>query len=215
MTQTKKSFRNDPFYVVFKWTLIILIAILAVALASRPLCRSWSDRFLDKGDQLLTQKRYLQAEMNYEKSLLINNKNDRAKQRITLVREASTNILKLQDFFTEKNLTIKTDLFTKAMAIPTKERDAVVSARELIEQEEYQLAIIPATTATEMDSNYRDGWLYLGIANIKCAQFLQIKDSDRQFYLDKAKQSLDQAKKIDPEYQPTLDYLKLYTQLSV
>jgi len=214
MTQTKKSFRSDPFYIIFKWALILLIAILAVTLFSRPLCHSWSGRFLEKGDQLLAQKRYLQAEMEYKKSILIDKRNDEARQRLTLAEEGSTDILKLKDFFIEKNLTIETDLFTKATAIPAKERDAVVTAKELIEEEEYQLAIIPAATAVEMDNDYRDGWLYLGIANIKCAQFLEISGSSRQYYLGKAKIALDRTKAIDPEYKPTLDYINLLAQLS-
>lgn len=214
MKRAKKSLKSDPFYIVSKWALVFLIAIVGVTLFSRPLSRSWSERFLEKGDQMLLQKRYLQAEMNYKKSILIDKKNGEAEARLKLVAEGARDILKLKDFFIENNLTIETDFFTKATTIPSRERDAVVTSKELIEQEEYQLAAIPARTAIEMDSNYRDGWLYLGIANLKCAQLLEISNSDRQYYLDKAKSALDRAKEIDAEYKPTLDYLDLLKQLS-
>ena len=211
---SKKSFKTDPFYVIFKWILVLSIAFTAIALASRPLCRSWSLRYLGLGDEFLLQKRYLQAETEYQKSILLDSKNNTTKQRLALVQAGSRDILALRNFFVEKNLTRETELFDEATAIPTKERDAVLSAKKLIEREEYQLAIIPTKTALEMDDGYRDGWLYLGIANIKCAQFLEIKEFDRFYYLGKAKESLDRAKAIDPEYKPTLDYLELYTQLS-
>lgn len=62
--------------------------------------------------------------------------------------------------------------------------------------------------ATEMDGEYRDAWLYLGIANLKAAQNLEIKTDDKAQYLSRAKDSLARAISIDPNYDKTIEYVR-------
>ena len=192
-----------------KWILIILIVILSLDVVTKPIRAHWSTDYLKKGDAYLLQKKYLTADLQYQKALFLNKKNTTATSRRELAKQAESNVMVLEDFYRQNNVTAELDEFDAINVAPVTAELATAETKSLIEKEEYQLAIYPAEKATELDKTYRDGWLYLGIANIKVAQNVEMTKDIRQTYLDNAKTALSRALIIDPNYQPTKDYLDL------
>lgn len=198
---------KDPLYLFLKWALVLGLAMTAFFLISKPVRQSLSDKYVERGDNYLLQKKYLQAELEFTKAVFIK-KSDFAKSRIELSTDASREILSLAPFFREKRVDSQIDLFEEALDIENNATEAVKKSKSMIENGEYQLAVIPAERATTMEKAYRDGWVYLGIANLKCAQFLQVSEEDKYYYRTEAEKALLKAKDIDPSFQPTEDFLK-------
>lgn len=190
------------------WFTIICVAFLALFFIIKPICASFSEKYIARGDNYLMQKKYLSADLEYEKAHSLSN-NQKAVDRRELTEKCARNILEMKDMLSEKNNIALLNLFSEVNTVPKVESEAVKKSKELIEKNEYQLAIIPALTAIEMDQNYRDAWLYLGIANLKSAQFLELKQDDRDYYLSNAKNALNKAKEIDPQYISTQNYLDI------
>lgn len=190
------------------WFTIICVAFLALFFIIKPICASFSEKYIARGDNYLMQKKYLSADLEYEKAHSLSN-NQKAIDRRELTKKCARNILEMRDMLSEKNNIALLNLFSEVNTVPKVESEAVKKSKELIEKNEYQLAIIPALTAIEMDQNYRDAWLYLGIANLKSAQYLELKQDDRDYYLSNAKNALNKAKEIDPQYISTQNYLDI------
>ena len=191
----------------FKWLLIVIAIIVSVFFLTKPLRVSSANSYIDSGDKYLLKKEYLKADLEYQKSIILSS-STKATHRLELVEDAMADIEALKDFYIEQNAESQIELLEGANIIPKNESDAAKESKKLVEEKEYQLAIIPAKTAVEMDKEYRDGWLYLGIANLKCAEYLELKPEIKRTYLDTAKTALDKASSLDPDYQPTKDFLK-------
>lgn len=204
-TTTKKQ--HDLSFYFFKWLIIILIAVFAFSLLTKPIRKKWANNYIGKGDSYLLQKKYESAVLEYDKALFLYWKNTDAKPRIALAKRASSNVLELEHFYREKEQDSQLGLIKKVRTLPEDETAAVMSAKTMIEQGEFQYAIIFAKNATEMDRGYRDAWLYLGIAYLDAGKILEIDSDAKKIYLDQAKTALTKAKNIDPEYKPTQDYL--------
>lgn len=196
-----------PFKVI-KWLLIITLAFFALKLITGPIRKSWSNNYLKSGNNFLLQKRFLSAELEYRKAIFLY-KNKKAEEQTELAKKAEGNVLALRVFYKQENFGIGIDLVEKADLVP---KSAVLGAKyskELLEKDEYQFAAIAAKQATEMNPAYRDGWLYLGIANYKIASEVEIGMEAKKNYLDLAEKALNRAKTLDPEYKSTLEYLEL------
>lgn len=204
--------REFSFYFL-KWVLITLIFVFVITLATKPLRKIWANNYIERGDEYLLQKKYASATLAYRKSLFLYWKNDEAKQRIALSNKSALDVITLKNFYQEKNVWSQTDLMSQAIALPDSEVDAIKLSKSLIEKGEYQYAILPALNGTEMDQTYRDAWLYLGIANFEVAQNIEMDNSTRNVYINEAKRALNKASIIDPEYQPTKDYLEAIAKL--
>lgn len=203
----KKGTHDFSFY-IFKWLIICIIGILALGLITKPLRRMWATNYFEKGESYLEQKKYESAILEYRKSLFLFWKNDQASSRIALARESSVDILKLENFYRERKLDSQLQILDEIAQIPTDETEAIKLSKELIEKGEYQYAIVSAQTGTEMGRDFRDAWLYLGIANLKAMKMLELTDDSRNKYRDDAKNALEKAKSLDSQYQPTKDYLE-------
>lgn len=202
-TRPKKSLPRP----VLKWLIIVLALILLVYLGTLPVRGKLAKDYTVSGDDLLVQKKYLSAELEYEKALTLNSKDQSAIAHRQTAQDAEADITKLLSLYKERGDKTKVALFAQAGEVPSNETEAVKLSKELIEKGEYQLAVIPAKTATEMDQGYRDAWLYLGIANLQVYQKVELREAVRGGYLSAAKAALEQAKTLDPIYQPTLDFL--------
>jgi len=185
---------------------LIILAVLLVFFLLKPLRTYSSRKFLSAGDNYLVNKKYLHADLAYEKALILLPKDHEILAKRALAKEASEDITKLGGLIQTGNQRIA---YESATSFPANETDALKRSKKLIEDGEYQLAIIPAQTATEMDPLYRDAWLYLGIANLKTAQLVELSPEVKQKYLDEAKAALVKAKAIDPESKIVADYLKM------
>jgi tetratricopeptide (TPR) repeat protein len=198
--------KRGLFFHFLKWILIVGIIATAVSLVSKPIRKNLAEKYLQSGDIYLEQRRFQMAILEYKKSSLLYKK-DLTDSRIKLASDGAAQILLLEDFFRERKLEAVLQNFDKVKNLPESEVSSVKLAKDLIEQKEYQLAIIPARHSVEINKNYRDGWLYLGIATLKCAETLEIDRYQRADYHSSARTALEKAAKIDPAYQPTIDYL--------
>ena len=157
----------------------------------------------------MASKKYLHADLAYEKALLLSPKNPDIIAKRALAKSASEDIEKLESLFQNEKYSMNKKALESASVFPENETAALKLSKDLIEKGEYQMAIIPAHTATEMDPGYRDAWLYLGIANLKTAELVELSPEVKQTYMAKAKEALGRAKETDPESKTVSDYLKM------
>lgn len=184
-------------FVVLKWILIFAIVVAILFIATSPLRGKAAQNYIKEGDKFLSENKYVSAEVEYDKALKLNSKDNIAKERKQLATDGANNILALANFYQE-NFTDKKLIMEQATSFPENEVAAVKSSRQLIEQGEYQLAAIPAETATKMDPDYRDAWLYLGIANYKTATLVELKPETQNIYKEKSKESLKKVLELEP-----------------
>ncbi len=185
---------------ILKWVLILAITGVVLYFASTPVRSYLSDNYRQSGDRFLLSKKYLSAGLEYRKALILYPNNSQARVNRELAKEASANVLKLENFSRE-NSESHALAYDLAAEVPASEDEAVATSKRLIEAGEYQLALISAKTAIEMDKNYRDAWLYLAIANLKCAQLLETSNDNKEVYKKAAKEALEQVAQIDPANQ--------------
>lgn len=198
-----------PFlYLFLKWLILILIMFVLLSLLIKPFRKNWSNDYTKRGNIYLEQKKYLTAELQYKKALILNGKNEEARTMFEFSTSAEKDVLELEDFYKNRNLSVELELFEKAKAIPGSESEAVKIARELIDKEQYQLAIIPAKTATLMDKTYAEAWIYLGIANFRTAGYSEIRSENRENYLKEAKEAFLKAKELEPDNETANQYLE-------
>jgi len=192
-----------------KWAAIPLSAVI-IFLALAPVTRNLSSYYLQNGNSLLLERKYLSARLSYEKALLLNSKNTEANTQKELARKAESDILVLEDLYEAQNQTEELRKISWANSIPSDETEAVKLSRQFIESKDYQLATIAAKTATQMDPDYKDAWVYLGISNMKVAEILEISPESKNKYIAESKKAFDKVREIDPEYE---DIKNLYGYL--
>lgn len=198
---------NNTILLILKWFIGIIIFIAILFLATSPLRGKAASDFVQEGDKLLLQKKYLSAEVEYQKALTLDANNAIAKDHLDLANKAAMDISEFERFFDLPQFASFKDKYDKATEIPANQSDLIRLSRKLIEEEEYQLAIIPAKTALEMDDSYRDAWLYLGIANLSTAQLAELKPEARNQYLEEAKNAFEKVLELDPENQTAIELL--------
>ncbi|MDO8444221.1 MAG: hypothetical protein Q7S80_01800 [bacterium] len=181
---TRGAAKNSLLFHILKWLLIIAIVLLAVGLITKPIRKNWSSDYLARGNTYLDQKKYLSAELEYQKALYLYSDNTEAQKNLDLAQKAEIDVSVLESYYQKRNLDSQLELFIKAKKIPATPAEAVKISKELIEANEYQLAIIPAKTATEMDSSYEDGWKYFGIAALYSSQKVEISATAKAKYSD-------------------------------
>lgn len=205
---TSPAQKQDPIFLMIKWLLISGLILMTLLLITKPIRKNWSENYLATGDAYLAQKKYKSAELEYQKSILLYRGNRMVKDRIKLAGKAALDVLTLRDFYKEKNLSDQTAEISGLLLIPTSETDGVKKAKSLIEQGEYQYAILAAKTAKEMDKNYRDAWLYYGIANLDTAKYIELTKDQQAPYLEEAQKALTKTLQIDSENKPAKEFLK-------
>ena len=186
-----------------------IMFILAIFALTRPLRTNWAKDFSKNGDQYLSQKKYISAIVEYKKSeILLPSK--QISDRIALAKAAQTDVSNLENYYRENNDIVQLDIINKTKSVPDTSYDLVALSKNLLEKNEPQLAAKAAETATEMDKAYRDAWLYLGISNLAIAKQVEMSSESSNQYLAQAKDSLEQAKLLDPSYAVTNDFLKQF-----
>lgn len=181
---------------ILKWLIILALALTVLHFITTPLRRKWSEDYLARGDIYLEQKKFVEAEVEYDKAAFLYS-DEKVNSRIELADKAQSDILTLKDFYTERNLTSQLDLYDKAVTVPKNSTEAVKNSKALIEAGEYQLAIIPAKTATEMDKEYKDGWVYLALANSYTAKKVELDQSHKSAYDQAASAASTVALRLD------------------
>lgn len=184
-----------------------IMLIGATYLATNPLRASWSKKFISRGDEFLNNKKYVSAIVEYKKAEFLAPSAEIG-QQISFARESQTDVNKLENFYRENNNIGQLEIYNQVRAVPDSSYNMVELSKKLIEQKEPQLAIEAARTATEMDKEYRDAWLYLGLSNLAVAKQVELSGDNSKTYLDRGKQALQKAEKLDPSYTITNDLLK-------
>jgi len=190
---------NKTILLALKWLIGVIILLLLLVLLSSPLRGKAATNYVKEGDNLLLQKKYISAEVEYKKALTLNSKDAIAKDHLDLANKAAMDISEFERFFDLPQFAGFKTKYEEATEVPANQSDVIKLSKKLIENGEYQLAIIPAKTALEMDDSYRDAWLYLGIANLKTAQFSELKPEAQNQYLEEAKKSFNKVLELDPE----------------
>ena len=199
--------KSNSILLIFKWLIGIIIFLFLLVLLTSPLRSKAASDYVKEGDNLLLQKKYISAEVEYQKALTLNSNDAIAKDHLDLANKAAVNISEFERFFDLPQFAGFKAKYEEALEVPANQSDVVKLSKKLIEDGEYQLAIIPAKNATEMDSSYRDAWLYLGIANMKTAQFTELKPETQNLYLSEAKKDLNKVLELDPENQTAKELL--------
>jgi Flp pilus assembly protein TadD len=189
-----------------KWILIVLAVGLLAHISTLSARGRLSEKYRQSGDNLLLQKKFLSADLEYRKALMLNGNNTKAKENRILTEKAADDILTLGNFVKD-NSPKESALFDLATGVPKSETEAVLTSKKLIEEGEYQLAAFPAKTATEMDRTYSEAWIYLGISYLKSAQLLETSNEQKATYKNQAKAAFEQAKEVDPENQLAIKLL--------
>ena len=158
--------------------------MILLDLVSLPLRRSWSDNYFSSGQTYLDQKKYLSAELEFKKALLLYSGNAEAQTSLDLAEKAEVDVSVLEKYYADRKLETETEAFAEAKVVPPTPAAAVQISKKLIGAGEYQLALIPAKTATEMDGNYQSGWEYLGIAALYSSSKVEIGQPAKEKYLD-------------------------------
>jgi len=205
----KKFLANvkNPIKKVILYLILVGIIFFSVSLFSKPIRIKWSNNYIDSGDNLLYQKKYLEADLEYRKALTLFWKNRKAISRRILAKEAQTDVTRLIDFFRETNRTEKLESFNSDLAVPQGSLEIVKKCRQLLEKGEKQSAVVLAEKATRADINNRDAWLYLGIASLEVSKTVQLEPEIKSVYIEKAKTALLKARSLDPENETIRDLL--------
>ena len=184
----------------WKYFALALILILAIYFLTRPLRSKSAKNYISQGDSFLAENKYVSADLQYEKASILDSGNNTAKERRILADSASKNVEILKNFYQENNYPDQLNNLEKAESVPQKATDSVLLSKRLIENGQYQLAAISAKNATEMASNYRDAWVYLGLSDKEIAQKVELKPDVVSAYLAESNDAFAKVKQLDPEY---------------
>ncbi|MEI8143320.1 MAG: hypothetical protein WCG48_01730 [Candidatus Berkelbacteria bacterium] len=188
------------------YLLIFLIGLSFLSLLTKPIRHAWAANYISAGDKYLLEAKYNWAELSYAKASLLEPSNKVAKSQKKLAVEGSGDISKLLDFFKREKATASLQLYSESTVTDKKYYDLTILSQSLIGRGQYQYAIIPAERSVALNDTYRDGWLYLGIANLRAATNLKTDKNVLKNYLAEAKKAFDRAALLDPVYQPIKDY---------
>jgi len=133
-----------------KWFLIGAIILVSLELVTKPIRCHWASNYREQGDQYLIQKKYLSAELEYQKSLFLY-KGKAARERLVLTNQAQTDVLALKPFLKERKVTKSLEDFDKATA-KYSHYDALRVSKELYEKGELQLALVALESDTDRTS---------------------------------------------------------------
>lgn len=190
------------------WAILAVIILNFLSLISFPFRSAWSENYVLQGDHYLNERKYSWAKINYQKAILINKSNKEAKKQFELSRSGSLDIAMLSDFFKLKNNNKEMNLYSRANFVFTKPFDAISVTKSLLEENEPQYAIIAAKKSLELDENFVDGWLYLGIANLKAKDLINIDQKSGAYFKNEAKKCFEKVLSLDPQNSSAKEYLK-------
>lgn len=206
-TTVSRNNSGNSWIVLIKYVLAIVLVVLIIDLLSKPLRNNWSDDYLAKGDIYLEQKKYLSAEVQYRKALLLKNKNTTAKEHLDLAQKAQSNIWVLRDFFIERKIDSEILKFEKAGKNFETPSEATKASKDLIQLGEYQLAEIPALSATKINNEYKDGWIYLGLSRYLSAKNTEVTAETKKTKMSEAKTAFEKVLSLDLNDETAKKYL--------
>lgn len=186
---------------------VVIIAILVILLSASVLRSPVYAKLIKSGDEYLEQEEFVKAVVEYKKAQFVKNTVE-VNEKLELSNDAQKDILKIEPLIREKNDIEELNLLSTAKSVPKSEYEAVLNSKKLIEDNRPMFSVIAAKTAVEMNRNYLYSWLYLGISHLECAKRLELTKENREYHIQKAKEALVEAEKIDGQNQDVKNYLE-------
>jgi Tfp pilus assembly protein PilF len=140
----------------------VILAILAWQ-ASKPIKEAVAERYLARGDVFMTQRKFDEAQAEYEKAIRSNTTLVKAHERQEIAAEAATDIAKARAVFSELNQTSMVEKIDQATATFTKPKEALKTGMDFYTAGEYALARYPLEQAVQLDPAYPEAWHYIAL----------------------------------------------------
>lgn len=188
------------------WLLSSVILLLVIFILSIPIRNFFSQNFINNGEKLLDEKKFVSASLEFEKAKILSNKY-KPDEKIEKVKKAEQNILILEDDYKKNNDSDELEKIESAKAVPDDEFQGLTKARSMIEAGDYQLALILIKTVIEMDRSYADAWLLFGLANLSGANDEQVSAEGKEVYSTNSNQSFKKVLELDPGNENAKKYL--------
>jgi len=196
----------------YLWAIIILFILILFYFLLLPAKNQLAQSYLEKGDVLLSDQKYLEATVEYRKALFLD-KDCQADKQLSLADSAQLDISSLEIFFRKRNNLASLELLNNAEKVPASHSEGLENIKKLIENNQPQIAEISAELLLEMDQDSKETWTYLGIARFQSARIVQMTENNRKTKLLKAKEAFAKAKELDESYELAKEYLKEVEQL--
>lgn len=197
---------------IYLWILILLCLLAVFYYLLLPAKRELAQNYVESGDLLLSEQKYLEAIVEYRKALFLD-KNCQAGKQLTLAEKAQLDISELEIFFRQRNNLTALELLNNAGKVPVSHSEGLENVKSHIENNLPQIAEISAELLLEMDQDSKETWTYLGIARLQTARIVQMSENNRKSKLLSAKEAFAKAKELDDSYELAKEYLKEVEQL--
>lgn len=155
----KLSGRRSLLILVIGTTLLLVVLYQA----AKPLQRVISERYMARGDSLLLDLKFSEAQTEYDRAIRLDSQNIAAMDRLQIAQSAVTDIFSARNFFFDHG---KTDLVNKIDSATTSfnsAKAALAAGVGLYNQQEYRFARYPLENALKFDPNYPEAWHYLAL----------------------------------------------------
>jgi hypothetical protein len=206
----KVIFRNKPTKAEAKkpslWlkiSLYIFGALILLFLITIPWRNYIAKKNIADGDRLLTERKYTEAYVHFQKAKILSLSDKNAEDRAQLTVSASKDITKLKDFFKEQNqsdlLKVIDDASSKVCNLDTD--------RLMIERGLSQIAVINLNFCTTEGPKDYSSWLLLGVANLQVSEDSSIFKDDKPTYRKNAILAFEGAYKADPVNKTAIEYI--------
>lgn len=211
MVQNKSMKKTSPIKEISYFPLLISLAVIAIIALGyffglKPLEKRLALEYLNRGDDHLISQHYLDAVVDYKKSLLLDNK-VQAENKIALIDKVQNNYLEIKPFLAGKNNTALLESLAKANAVPQNQSAGIDTIESYIGNNQPYLAETMAQTLVEMNSGDNNAWLWLGIARLQTARTVQMTADGRKAKLASAHEAVKKANELDKSNALAIKYL--------
>ena len=158
---------------------------------------------LADGKTLLSEQKYTEAYVKFEKAAILNPLNKKPNDLQALAKNSAADILSMWDFLHQEN---QNDLLALIDSADSKVCN-LETDRILIEKDLAQVALINLKFCTSDGPKNYDSWLFLGVANQKLSEDNYIFKELKPGYRDAAITAFEQAYNADPISKTSLEYL--------
>ncbi len=189
------------------WLIVIVTVISAGYFALQPIKRNLSEKYISCGDKHLNDRAYVEAIVDYKKANYLN-KNSNALVKIDLANKGQMNILNLEMFFREKNNLLVVDMLNETQKVPSSQSEGLKEVKEMIENNEPQIAEVALGIVLEMDESNKEAWVYLGMSRLQTARIVQMSEQNRNAKLYSAKEAFVKAGELDSDYELAKKYIE-------
>lgn len=185
---------------------LVVLLILGIYLAAKPLRRSMSRKFINEGDRHLAEAKYIEALVDFRKSEFL--VPGSASKDIDDCHKMQTDITAGEMYFRKYDNIAMMNALKDAGEIPESESEGLEKVKKIIEDNQPQVAEVAAGILIEMDDKSAKAWAYLGIARLQSARLTEMSEGIRNNKLVAAREAFSQAIALDPTDEISKKYLR-------